>query len=333
MDLVPFSAEMLSDAGKLLAIRHRNNRTVQAGLPNRFENEGDASLAIRSEWEKPNPSGVAAVKDGQLLGYLLGQRHQDSLRGRHIWISLAGHAIAEGASSELYRELYAFASQRWVDEGYFTHYSLLPSTDSGLIDAWFRLGFGYEQVHGLLSLEEDQAPPPLAVSGVEIRLATPSDRDSIQDLYEIIRSHQAKAPVFAVALPEDAQRIREGYAALLDDPSVHFWTAWKEGRIISFQAYYPSNQDTSSIITPDNCVELGVAATRSEYRGQGINRALTLHGLSHAKEKGYAYCMTDWRMTNLSSSRFWPRQGFLPVAYRLSRLIDHRISWANLPRF
>jgi hypothetical protein len=39
--------------------------------------------------------------------------------------------------------------------------------------------------------------------------------------------------------------------------------------------------------------------------------------------------VTDWRVTNLLSSRFWPRQGFRPVVYRLTRRIDARVAWAN----
>jgi hypothetical protein len=29
-------------------------------------------------------------------------------------------------------------------------------------------------------------------------------------------------------------------------------------------------------------------------------------------------------------ARFWPRQGFRPIAYRLVRRVDQRIAWANL---
>jgi ribosomal protein S18 acetylase RimI-like enzyme len=61
----------------------------------------------------------------------------------------------------------------------------------------------------------------------------------------------------------------------------------------------------------------------------GIGRALTNHGLTYAFEKGYRNCLTDWRSTNLLSSRFWPSQGFRPVAYRLIRRIDPQIAWAK----
>jgi ribosomal protein S18 acetylase RimI-like enzyme len=55
---------------------------------------------------------------------------------------------------------------------------------------------------------------------------------------------------------------------------------------------------------------------------------LARHGLLHAKEAGYRFCVADWRTTNLLSSRFFPRLGFTPVAFRLTRHIDPRITWA-----
>ena len=39
--------------------------------------------------------------------------------------------------------------------------------------------------------------------------------------------------------------------------------------------------------------------------------------------------ITDWRITNLASSTFWPKCGFKPVAYRMVRYINSNIAWAN----
>ena len=50
--------------------------------------------------------------------------------------------------------------------------------------------------------------------------------------------------------------------------------------------------------------------------------------LADACARGYAYCAIDWVATNLLSSRFWPRQGFRPMVYRLMRQIDPRVLWA-----
>lgn len=216
-------------------------------------------------------------------------------------------------------------------KGYFYHCALVPASNPHLLQIWFCLGFGYEQAHGLLSLEKRPYNEFSTgnLEGIQIRLATPEDREEIADVSQLIRTYQAKSPIFGVALPEDAAKIRDGYSRLVDDSQVDLWIAKKADQIISFQTYFPTESDPSAFMTPDHCVELGIAATRPEYRGLGVQYALTGRGLAHAKAKGYHYCMTDWRVTNLQSSRYWPRQGFEPVVYRVSRLIDSRISWAR----
>lgn len=312
-----------------MASRHRSDRALLPALPVCYENENTAALAIETEWSKPGITGVAAVDGERLIGYLFGQKIDSPLRGRHVWVSLAGHALAPELSAEWYRDLYSFASQQWVDEGYFLHCSLLPASDPAILDAWFRLGFGHEQVHALLSLEHEFPTALPLDQRVEIRLATPDDRELLSNVSSLIRTYQANAPTLAVALPEDAQKVREGYGKLAVDPEADIWLALKDGEVISFQGYFPTSESKADMITPDRCVELGIAATRPEFGGRGINYALTVHGFTHARDKGYKYCMTDWRMTNLQSSRYWPRQGFRPAAYRVSRLIDQRIAWAK----
>ena len=44
-------------------------------------------------------------------------------------------------------------------------------------------------------------------------------------------------------------------------------------------------------------------------------------GLEAAYEHGYETMITDWRMTNLLASRFWPRRGFRETFLRLYRSI------------
>ena len=73
--------------------------------------------------------------------------------------------------------------------------------------------------------------------------------------------------------------------------------------------------------TVDHACHLGFAATLPEARGSGIGVALTQAGLAWAAEEGYPAMLTDWRVTNLLSSRFWPRRGFRPQYLRLYRAV------------
>jgi GNAT superfamily N-acetyltransferase len=109
------------------------------------------------------------------------------------------------------------------------------------------------------------------------------------------------------------------------------WLAFCEGRVAAMQGYWPAEEAEEDLLVAAGCCELEVAGTCAWARGRGIGQALTRHGLAQARLHGYRTCMTDWRSTNLLSSRFWPRQGFRPAAYRLVRRVDERITWASLP--
>ena len=66
---------------------------------------------------------------------------------------------------------------------------------------------------------------------------------------------------------------------------------------------------------------LAYAATKPEVRGLGTGVAMTNAGFAWARERGYETMVTDWRETNLFSSRFWPKRGFRRTFLRLYRSI------------
>ena len=76
-----------------------------------------------------------------------------------------------------------------------------------------------------------------------------------------------------------------------------------------------------SLTLPAGAGFLGFAAVLRQHRGLGAGRLLGEAVLHWACEAGYPAVVTDWRMTNLLSSRTWPRLGFRPTFYRLFRAI------------
>lgn len=335
LEIVPFHEGHLPGAAELLARRHTRDRAAMPLLPARFEGMRLALAAVREVWHKPWTSGAAALLDGRVIGYLIGEAKFDTLRGRHVWAHLPGHALAEDAPPDLYADLYAAAGPAWLSLGAFDHYVMMPAHDLAGLDAWYGLSFGREQAHGMRSLAES-LPEAVDTPGVIIRRATHDDRDvMVEEMSPILRRHLAGPPVWGAALPEYVWPMREGFAEMLTDDNVHVWLAVEDngdqpGHVLGYQAYYPASPSDDNLTIPlsDRAVLLEVAATRPEARGRGIGRALTRAGLADALAGGYAVCVADWRTTNLEASRFWPRLGFHTAVYRLTRKVDPRIAWA-----
>ena len=74
---------------------------------------------------------------------------------------------------------------------------------------------------------------------------------------------------------------------------------------------------------PDSAAFLGFAAVLPEARGLGAGRALGEAVSQLALEKGYPSLVTDWRETNLLSSRAWRGLGYRDTFTRVHRLVGH----------
>lgn len=99
--------------------------------------------------------------------------------------------------------------------------------------------------------------------------------------------------------------------------STHF-VAERDGRVVGHSLLYKRPAD---LRVPKDSIDLANAATLPELRGAGVGRALTAHVIAWAYEAGYPTMITDWRMTNMLASRFWPKRGFRTTFLRLYRSI------------
>ncbi|HEU5478112.1 MAG TPA: GNAT family N-acetyltransferase [Gaiellaceae bacterium] len=303
MEIVPFADEHVGGAAELLAERHATHRVAEPLLPDRED------FAAQIAKEREDATGVVALEDGVVVAYLLGQRRENHL-GRHIWSHVAGHASRD---PELVRDVYAVAAQRWVEDGLTQHFVFVPSHESPMIDAWFRLCFG---ASGVLALRETEPEEPFD-GGVEIRLGTRDDYpEGVRLELEMARAMQGAPSFSGIDLPTP----EEALAEWTGDPEEDYelFVAEREGRIVGQFVLYRRPPD---LRVPDGNIDLAEASTDPEARGTGVGRALTAHVIRWAYENGFRTMTTDWRMTNLWASRFWPKRGFRPVFLRLYRSI------------
>jgi GNAT superfamily N-acetyltransferase len=329
MEIVPFDATMVPAAAALLAARHRAQRALLPLLPERFGDAAAAIAAVEAAWAEPHTSGVAAMADGSLLGYLIGAWRVDAIRGRTAWVGMAGHALAADADAEIFRDLYAALAPAWITVGCFAHHILIAATNRALLEPWYALGFGQEQAHALRAVTADDAERAATDRDVTIRRAGPDDLDVLLDVADIVGRHQARAPTFAAFPPEMTDYWHGAWADILADEANRVLIAVRGGCALSFTLCSPAHEEIAGVLVPERCIELRLAAVRAAERGTGIGRLLAAHTLAAAYAAGYRACVADWRVPNLAASRFWPRQGFQPAFYRLARRIDERIIWAH----
>jgi ribosomal protein S18 acetylase RimI-like enzyme len=311
----PFSEEHIHDAASLLEERHARHRAVEPGLPANV----DFRAEIEALWALDERSGAAAIRGGELVGYLLGAHRDVESWGSNIWVEYAGHAVRE---PELVRDLYAAAAEHWVATGRDAHYALVPATDPELVDAWFRLSFGAQHAAAIQETPEslDGSPP-----NVVVRRAVADDIDAATALDLELPRHQDRAPVFSRMPPPTTitDEDREEFLSDVDDPEIGLFVAEIGGQLVGELLMIPVERSSMHVglARPERAAFLTFAATLPEARGSGAGLALTNAGLTWAREQGYPVTVVDWRETNLLASRFWPARGFRRTFLRLYRSI------------
>ncbi len=317
-EVAEFTEEHVEPAAELLAARHRRHREAEPLLSPAYDNPAACIEPIRSAYTAEHASGSVAVDGSRVVGYLLGAPKPGAAWGANVWIESAGHAVEE---AELARSLYAQAATRWVDEGRAAHFALLPSHDADLLHAWFRLAFGWQHTHAIRVPAE--AGP--VREGLVVREPTRDEIPQLARLDMVLPEHQGLSPVFSSGPPDVYEERVADWEEDFDNPQ--FWNVAVEhgGRLVG-SAVGCDLEVTSSHsgpAAPERAAFLGFAAVLPEARGMGVGRALGEAVSQLAWEKGYPSIVTDWRETNLLSSRAWRGLGYRDSFVRLHRLIGH----------
>ena len=151
-----------------------------------------------------------------------------------------------------------------------------------------------------------------------MRLSTPADLEPVAVLDRMLYGHLQLPPSFSgLPLPEPAEFIDDWHNLWEEKEHTHF-VAEQDERIVGHALLYRRPAD---LRVPANSIDLADCLTEPGFRGSGVGLALTAHVLTWAHENGYPTMTTDWRMTNLLASRYWPRRGFRETFLRLYRSI------------
>ena len=315
LEIEPFAEEHLPAAAVLLGDRHRRHREAEPLLASAYEEYDAAGAEIERLWRADGADGAAAIRDGSLAGYLIGTPRPESAWGPNAWVEHAGHAAT---LPEDVRDLYAAVAQGWVDAGRTRHFALVPASDSGLVDAWFRLAFGQQQAQAVREVDVSARWP------AGVRSAEPRDVDTIVAMAPLVEEVQDRSPSFAAHRDAaDPDELRANIEDEIRRDDVASLVLEAGGTVIGNFLVTPpemSNAVVGLVRAPGNC-HLAWAATVPAARGTGAGLALMQAAHAWAADHGYTGMTVDWRVANLLASRFWLRRGFRLTFLRLYRPI------------
>ena len=199
---------------------------------------------------------------------------------------------------------------------------MVPAHDAAVVDAWFRLGFGQQHVHAVRDVPDATPLPP---PGVTIRAATRADIPRLAELDLELPRHQGQSPVFSSGGMPTLQEAVDDWEESFDDEGFAYLVAEHEGEVVgaAIGCALEKSSSHAPMTRPDHAGFLGFAAVLPAARGLGAGRALGEAVLTWTRDEGFTSAATDWRATNLLSSRTWPRLGFRPTFLRLHRRLGY----------
>ena len=322
LTITDFTPRDLDDACRLLAARHARHVEAEPLLDPRFAELDAAREALSPYCAETCAAGSVARRGDAVVGYLVGAPKSVDPWGPNMWVDPPSMALAADEPAETARELYAHAAAGWVESGATAHYVVVPSHDEALVDAFFRLGFGMQQVY---AAREPAPGAPSIPDDLRLRPARREDIPVLARLDLALPEHQGKSPVFSAGGTPSLDEALQEWEDDFDDPTFRTVVVEHAGGVVGAAvtcALEKSSMHTG-IALLDNAGYLGFAAVLPDARGLGAGRALGEDAIAWAAEAGHRSIATDFRATNVHSSRAWTALGFRPTFLRLHRLIGY----------
>lgn len=327
LSIEPYQEQYLGALATLLAECERDRADHPLQRPFLLVDEDAARRALESTVRQRRSDGVIALEGGRPEGFLLAVRELPApLSDEALVFAPRSIVIDENSSArpdrayDTIRALYAALAARWAGGGFLDHYVNAPRAATEHLRAWRSLGFGMNMVRGI------RDTGPVAQRGdarVEIHEATVEDHAIIAELAIANFRYHAAPPMFMPSLVETEAATRARERDLLEEPGAARFIASRDERVAGIATFRPWDGDRPGLLRPT--VHLQHGFTVDEARGGGVGSALLDHGMAWAREQGYERCTVNWVAANPLGARFWQRQGFVPIAYRLYRRIDPRI--------
>ena len=211
--------------------------------------------------------------------------------GPHVFLQGSGEA-------EEIRGAYALESAEWLP----LHFAIAETTPEAR-DPWYRLGFAQMHAYGMCESGGERAPAP----GVTIRRGGPEDIETALRIDQLIAEAQAVSPSYSAVAAEEAPD-RADWEEVPAAADTGYFVAEDRTGTVGHTTLYPDPVHTEAL-------HLASTAVVPAARGRGV----TTHSLAYTAEQGFQQLRTNWRVTNLAASRFWPARGFQLTHIRLVR--------------
>jgi ribosomal protein S18 acetylase RimI-like enzyme len=251
-----------------------------------------------------------AEHDGALVGHLYGALLESESYGNGVWIGPDG---ASFDTTDILSDLYSAAGAIWIERGALEHY-VWTIDDIASTQPWYEMGFARMHMRGVLRLEE--RPPHTLPEGYDLRRGGLDDIEIAVALDDELDAVQRIGPSFSIGLDHSSKR--DDLIETLDDPVVHHYIVERDGDAVAQCITFPLPHRRGSF---ERTLHLSAVTVDAPHRRLGVGTAMVDAALAHARDAGFEFVETNWRVTNRRARNYWVGYGFEATYVRLHRTI------------
>lgn len=273
-----------------------------------------------SAWVKTHDYyGFYAVENNVVIGFIFGHIENKEFIGPPFGF------VSQGKDKEkVLDRIFKVLSQALVEKGVYD-FSINVLNKDAYTYSLLNLGFAFEQDYGLIDL--DALSFEHIKDDIHVRRLKTTDGPLLRRMAKIIYGYQNQAPMFGPASPATMHRIQDAYANIIDDKDAIFFIGVLD-KPICFQGYWPL-EETYFKVKP--ALELSIAGTFKSQANQGMQAQLFKQTSQLLRDLGYRWIMLDWRITNISSRRFWTQKCQAKIwKRRMRRTISHHYALEHI---
>ena len=320
-----FAQKHIQDAAELFTGSYRHEREKSDCLPSRFEKPEAITHLLGNMLE--TQTGVVAISDGKLVGYLTGYANIPDFKGTSagVYVPEWAHSTEIGpGKQDVFQPMYNTMSHNWVGEGCFTHAVTFFPSDSTLRDLLYWSGFGLLVVDAIRAtdpgnLHADDEPNPEIV----IRSANENDLEELVRLDNELFTYLSRSPTFLFADRDDQPETAEEF---LGESSVSI-VAEREHHVLACIRGRSQKEDSCTIVQDTSVMGIDFAYTDADVRGEGIGRMILTEILAWGRARQKTGCAVDFESANVLGRAFWLRH-FEAVCFSAIRHVDPRVNRA-----
>ncbi len=310
----PVHEKHINAAADLVLSAYNEEKIAVPFLPDTHGYLGYFRKAIRNLFSKG--TGIAAVCDGELVGFLAGFEIKEMFgKCKGIYSPLYGHGTNKENRSRLYNELYKRTADLWVKNACFTHALTCFAHGKETIDTWFWQGFGLRCVDSIRQV----APISISYPSIKISKAGFNDIPALGDIHRQHNQYYRKSPIFMPTIEEDPiQDLTEW----LKKENHHLWVAYHNGIPLGYMRIQPSAE--TFVSEHESVMNVTGAYVANSKRQSGVGSVLLGMIQQWLLDNGYSFCGVDFESLNTTGSSFWNKY-FTPYTYSMVRRIDERV--------